>query len=383
MPSGAVYSGSWVEGRKHGPARYTQENGVSVEAEFQNDTMVSPQQKQLENPELACSWEDLGEWSDLALDQVKNTLLRNMGLLRRIYSFYSALGAQSSDNVFCMSRLQFHMFARDCSLNDGSLTGTEMDRVIAPANPEWGHSLHGGDDPLLMRHFLDALVRLAHFLHYKPGGDDFSFGECVNKLLAEDVFPRACALNTAIYAGDGGVLKVLSAVRNGLDAIYLGKAEGLDNSPITARRLLVRFFWCQLCQVCRAGEQTCVCSGFRTTDPSLSARCGGGYLMLQLLLRVANLLDLHLKTKVYCEVRMGCCRCWSHHIPELCCVPPDCRWPGAPGRGGWLLSTRCGIRPSGLLRDLGAMCPSAEAGANHSLASPGNSNGRTCRGERQ
>jgi len=80
--------------------RYTYENGVIIDAEFKDDVMVSPPATLLSGDGgLACTWADLGVWSEQALVQVRHVLLRNMGLLRRIYSFYSALGASTSDNV--------------------------------------------------------------------------------------------------------------------------------------------------------------------------------------------------------------------------------------------------------------------------------------------
>ena len=80
-----------------------------------------------------CSW--TGERIDhahlLNFDQVTSLVLRNLSILRRVYSFYSALGHDKSpDNTFVMTRFQFWRFLKDCQIHHHNISLSQMDRSM-------------------------------------------------------------------------------------------------------------------------------------------------------------------------------------------------------------------------------------------------------------
>lgn len=67
----------------------------------------------------------------VSLLQVTNIIMRNLGELRRVYNFYSALGFQESqDNTFVMNNLQFWRFLKDCQIHHQDLSLTDIDRHL-------------------------------------------------------------------------------------------------------------------------------------------------------------------------------------------------------------------------------------------------------------
>lgn len=156
--SGAVYDGEWENGRKSGWGKFIFNNGRVFEGQFDNDHMVdyptielngakTPDLLQL-RPRTPAGSEEQDLCSDsleisstqvsgnsLKLeidalledfpeteraDELKNVThlaLRNVAILRRAYTFYSALGHdQSLDNTFVMTRFQFWRFLKDCKV---------------------------------------------------------------------------------------------------------------------------------------------------------------------------------------------------------------------------------------------------------------------------
>ncbi|RXN04557.1 radial spoke head 10 -like protein [Labeo rohita] len=74
-----------------------------------------------------------GEWKhDKKHGQVEFAVLRHIGLLREIYSFYSSLGhEQSSDKILPLTHLQFSRFLMDCKVHQHGITLAQMDRLIS------------------------------------------------------------------------------------------------------------------------------------------------------------------------------------------------------------------------------------------------------------
>lgn len=58
-------------------------------------------------------------------------MLRHIGLLREIYSFYSSLGhEQTPDKTFPLTQLQFLCFLKDCKGHQHGMTLAQIDRLI-------------------------------------------------------------------------------------------------------------------------------------------------------------------------------------------------------------------------------------------------------------
>ena len=62
-------------------------------------------------------------------------VLRHVSELRSIYSFYSSLGhAESPDNVFLLSRLQYWRLLLDCKVHHHGCSLAQLDRLV-PGEP--------------------------------------------------------------------------------------------------------------------------------------------------------------------------------------------------------------------------------------------------------
>jgi len=63
--------------------------------------------------------------------QVEFAVLRHIGLLREIYSFYSSLGHEKSpDKIFPLTHLQFSRFLMDCKVHQHGLTQAQIDHLF-------------------------------------------------------------------------------------------------------------------------------------------------------------------------------------------------------------------------------------------------------------
>ncbi|KAI2658560.1 hypothetical protein H4Q32_016654 [Labeo rohita] len=163
--SGAVYCGEWKHDKKHGQGTYTFENGRVYEGEFIIDCMAEfpaftpglsgittpfPDENDSSNRASQSSTNSSPLGSDMVLNiqtllsrfpeahrdqelkQVEFAVLRHIGLLREIYSFYSSLGhEQSSDKILPLTHLQFSRFLMDCKVHQHGITLAQMDRLIS------------------------------------------------------------------------------------------------------------------------------------------------------------------------------------------------------------------------------------------------------------
>ncbi|KAJ7401400.1 Radial spoke head 10 B [Pitangus sulphuratus] len=164
---GAVYEGQWARNKKHGKGKFVFKNGHAYEGEFVDDRLVKGPHLQVnavnakelsaigahsvtenitiiddsESPSILGSdiELDISSLLDLfpreerqeELHQVECAVLRHITMLRRVYSFYSALGCvHSPDNTFLMTKLQFWRFLKDCRFHLSKITLAEMDRVL-------------------------------------------------------------------------------------------------------------------------------------------------------------------------------------------------------------------------------------------------------------
>uniref|UniRef100_A0A671MUG7 Radial spoke head 10 homolog B n=1 Tax=Sinocyclocheilus anshuiensis TaxID=1608454 RepID=A0A671MUG7_9TELE len=251
--SGAVYFGKWKHDKKHGQGMYTFENGRVYEGEFIHSWPECALIGQL------CDWPNsssvvylctLGDssnrasqsstnsiplGSDMVLniqtllsrfpeahrDQEFKQVLRHIGLLREIYSFYSCLGhEQSSDIIFPLTHLQFSRFLMDCKVHKHGITLAQMDRLL---NDE----VHSPFTAILPR---------VYQLYYNS---------CLSKLMRQNIIPNAkhlkgreikisdpaltsCSQDLCLYDTELTVSEVLEILSVDSPAIYDGTYSNLD-----------------------------------------------------------------------------------------------------------------------------------------------------------
>ncbi|CAK8692787.1 unnamed protein product [Clavelina lepadiformis] len=227
--SGAVYNGEWENNKKHGW------NGRVFEGQFENDHMVDHPSFKLdgnESPDLTnvrtrtpVGWEEaeeemskdgsgnlLGPSLTLEIDslldnfqesqrenelkQVTFLMLRNVSVLRRVYSFYSALGHdRSPDNTFVMTRFQFWRFLKDCRIHYHSQSLSEMDRAIAKCHASG--DVHNPMEKLLLREFLTNCVVLGYLIYNKEEKQNKNakttvLSRCLQRLINEHILKQSC-----------------------------------------------------------------------------------------------------------------------------------------------------------------------------------------------
>uniref|UniRef100_A0A2K6CBS8 Uncharacterized protein n=1 Tax=Macaca nemestrina TaxID=9545 RepID=A0A2K6CBS8_MACNE len=99
---------------------------------------------------------------------VEYAVLRNITELRRIYSFYSSLGCDHSlDNTFLMTKLHFWRFLKDCKFHHHRLTLADMDRILSANNDIPVEEIHSPFTTILLRTFLNHLLRLAYHIYHE------------------------------------------------------------------------------------------------------------------------------------------------------------------------------------------------------------------------
>ncbi|CAF3844961.1 unnamed protein product [Rotaria magnacalcarata] len=99
-------------------------------------------------------------------DQMFHVLFRHLPQLKQIYRIYARLGVDlqtNIDNTFLMTRIQFWRFILDCNLHSYGVTTTEYDRLIAECLPT--ENIHGPDESILVREFLNAIAIICFHLH--------------------------------------------------------------------------------------------------------------------------------------------------------------------------------------------------------------------------
>uniref|UniRef100_H2XNT1 Radial spoke head 10 homolog B-like n=1 Tax=Ciona intestinalis TaxID=7719 RepID=H2XNT1_CIOIN len=240
--SGAVYNGEWENNKKHGWGKFIFKNGRVFEGQFENDHMVDYPAFTTDGTESpdSCNirtrtpigWEEGGkrlvkiltQKKDMAKDgsgnmlgpsltldieyiledfaedlrneelkQVTFLMLRNVSALRRVYSFYSALGHdRSPDNTFVMTRFQFWRFLKDCRIHHHSQTLSSMDRAIARCHA--AGDVHNPMEKLLLREFLSSCVILSYFIYkdkvaIKTGK---VISNCLQNILQNHILKYSC-----------------------------------------------------------------------------------------------------------------------------------------------------------------------------------------------
>ncbi|CAF3897884.1 unnamed protein product [Adineta steineri] len=208
--SGTKYIGEWKSDQKHGKGKVILRNGTIIEADFSYDRITTPLTNDMtsmlliELPEIGSigsipsasntldpnnlrrseSRNTIGPSFKLQFEpvfnhlstiedekkkiteQVFHVLFRNLPQLNRLYRIYARLGVDletNIDNTFLMTRIQFWRFILDCNLHSYGVTLIEYDRMIAECLPTV--NLHGPDESILVREFLNAIAIICFHLH--------------------------------------------------------------------------------------------------------------------------------------------------------------------------------------------------------------------------
>jgi len=236
--SGAVYSGNWYKNKKQGWGKFIFKNGRVFEGLFENDHMVdhpeyaadgtvSPDSAGIRTRtpfpnENACfnlevlnkSMFGQGVSLDLTfilkdfnkeehndiVQQLSYLVLRNVSVLRRVYSFYSGLGHDGSlDNTFVMTKLQFWRFLKDCKIHHQLSSLINIDCLLSHNSNNT--DIHNPMEKILLREFLNSVVILCYMIFKNSNVslckiDKMSeFATCFSKILCEYVFKNACKIN--------------------------------------------------------------------------------------------------------------------------------------------------------------------------------------------
>lgn len=234
--SGAMYSGEWDCNKKHGWGKFIFKNGRVFEGKFKNDHM-------LEHPEFSNKPDEENSSRDIetrspigndeinaqgqlnmslfgpgvsldlgfilkdfdvsnhveVMQQLSFLLLRNVSVLRRIYSFYSALGHnQSADNTFAMTRFQFWRFLKDCQIHHFEHSLIEVDRLLAK-NMASLDDIHNPMQKILLREFLNSIVVLSYTIFKERTDNDESkegkmtdLSRCFMRILNDHILKYSC-----------------------------------------------------------------------------------------------------------------------------------------------------------------------------------------------
>ncbi|XP_051635445.1 radial spoke head 10 homolog B-like isoform X2 [Manacus candei] len=274
---GALYEGQWVRNKKHGKGKFIFKNGHAYEGEFVDDRLVGLHLQKnavnakelsgiatpsvIENITIINDSEstsilgsdielDISSLLDLfpreerqeELNQVECAVLRHMVILRRDYSFYSALGyGHSPDNTFLMTKLQFWRFLKDCRLHHSKMSLAEMDRVVAGSKELL--EIHCPHQLLLFRTFLSYLIHLAfHIYHKKHKVKGRSLDECFSAMMSRNVIPTACCVQGILFSEERHAVFAMNYIYKCWE-IYRAFCSPNLNPPFEPTMKIRQFVW--------------------------------------------------------------------------------------------------------------------------------------------
>ncbi|XP_065098629.1 radial spoke head 10 homolog B isoform X1 [Paramisgurnus dabryanus] len=230
--SGAVYNGEWEHDQKNGQGKYVFEGGCIYEGEFIKDCMAefpaftpglsapcTPYPDNNDLPKRFIQSRKISSLlgSDMALNiqallnrlpearrdqefkQVEFAVLRHIGLLREIYSFYSNLGHQQTpDKTFPLTHLQFSRLLKDCKVHQHGMTLAQIDCLINEyLQPDGVCSL---STTILPREYVSYLIIAAYHIYCK---DIESFNNllatCFSKLMKQNIIPNAKNVKGSLF----------------------------------------------------------------------------------------------------------------------------------------------------------------------------------------
>ncbi|TRZ04497.1 hypothetical protein DNTS_027560, partial [Danionella cerebrum] len=228
--SGAVYSGEWNHDRKHGQGRYVFEDGRVYEGEFIKDSIAEfpaftpglsgitspfPDENFGSSNFFSLNFGNSGEASktrssfsplgsdiilniqtlltrvpenrrDQELKQVEFAVLRHIGLLREIYSFYSNLGHEEHpERTYPMTLLQFSRFLLDCRVHQCGITLAHMLRLVT------AEEACSPSTVILPRECISLIISVAYHIFHKDTESTKIISECFSKLMMQNIVPNA------------------------------------------------------------------------------------------------------------------------------------------------------------------------------------------------
>ncbi|XDV44656.1 hypothetical protein PO909_012905 [Leuciscus waleckii] len=224
--SGAVYSGEWKHDKKHGQGKYTFENGRVYEGKFNKDCMAefpafTPGLSGITTPfpdendsskrsSQSSTNSPLGsdivlninalldrvpeDHRDQELKQVEFAVLRHIGLLREIYSFYSSLGHEKSpDKIFPLTYLQFSRFLMDCKVHQHGITQAQIDHLITD-------QVYSPFTAILPRECISYIIVVAyHICHKDIESSNNILAACFSKLMTQNIIPNAKNVKGSLF----------------------------------------------------------------------------------------------------------------------------------------------------------------------------------------
>ncbi|XP_026132642.1 radial spoke head 10 homolog B isoform X1 [Carassius auratus] len=319
--SGAVYCGEWNRDKKHGQGRYTFENGRVYEGEFIKDCMAEfpaftpglsgittpfPDENDSSNRASQSSTSSSPLGSDMVLNiqallsrlpeaqrdqelkQVEFAVVRHIGLLREIYSFYSCLGhEQSSDKIFPLTHLQFSRFLMDCKVHTHGITVAQLDRLI---NDE----VRSPFAAILPRECISYIIIVAyHICHKDIESSNNILAACFSKLMRQDIIPNAKHIKGPLFCHPVHAA-VAYNYSNRCWEIYkaMCKASSIQSGTI----LTVRQFVWMLKDLCLYDSELTVSKVLEVLSVDSPAICDGTY----------SNLDLEMSFLEFFEALLGC-----------------------------------------------------------------------------
>ncbi|NWU78963.1 R10B2 protein, partial [Onychorhynchus coronatus] len=304
---GALYEGQWVRNKKHGKGKFIFKNGHAYEGEFVDDRLVkgphlqvsavnakelsaiaahSVTGKQLHKTNFTqftfcfliyfiCMVENITIINDLEstsilgsdieldisslldlfpreerqeeLHQAECAVLRHITMLRRVYTFYSALGCvHSPDNTFLMTKLQFWRFLKDCRFHHSKITLAEMDRRFVFSKLSGGKQLleiHCPHQLLLFRTFLSYLIHLAfHIYHKNHKEKGRCLDKCFSEMMSRNVIPTACCVQGTLFSEERYTVFAMSYIDKCWEIYRAFHSRGL-NPPFEPTMKIRQFVW--------------------------------------------------------------------------------------------------------------------------------------------
>lgn len=197
--NGAKYQGEWDNNVKHGQGIFIFEDGNIYSGEFNRDKIVNYKAEKCQDgaqAHILLHIDDILPADDQDSARIKqevmNTVIRIKSELKHIYKYYStdpSICYTETEGVFTMTMQGVWKFCSDCSLLNGSINISAVNRmflamrkqqfkaldaakiensiqfdplVIAPLGDHESKDLHDGGRVVLFREFVELIIRLVH-----------------------------------------------------------------------------------------------------------------------------------------------------------------------------------------------------------------------------
>ncbi|XP_028392873.1 radial spoke head 10 homolog B-like [Dendronephthya gigantea] len=234
--SGAKYDGEWVNNMKHGHGTFVFKNGMVFKGVFDNDHMleypdinpsgmitpdISSAGLPVQRPATPASSILSADWAnglelniaflfddreidlderELETQEVNYVMLQHISKLKKIYSHYSSIGVdKSQDNTSVMTLMQFCRFLKDIKIHGKDASLPEILRLISS---EKNTDPYYPWENILIRDFLTSLVIIANHLfadEYCHDINQLLLPWCLSRLVTEHVVKHAGVVGGVVY----------------------------------------------------------------------------------------------------------------------------------------------------------------------------------------